>query len=506
MMWSTENKIIRSAIWKNNWSFFKKSMGHFSYTQLAYSIFNIFRYFIDIINVLDWEKNHKDGVSDEIIFKEIKERLLTDNIKRINDAIDIMKFEWNWERIENENDFHYTKRFVNSLWNTFLKALITKYIEYRKEDHKPIYEQIEKFMKSKLFKCFGILHNVAFIHFIPKDNRKKSIFRNKDLFVLTILNALLLATKNNIEFIKNNNLKNVNISLDYINKFININYPDKVTEYDNNNWENFLCDKLNALWPLLDLLLELIDLIKLKGKSDNDSILNKIFEEKDRIAFFVDGSFDGKSAGWGYAAYDYNNREICHASGSIPKNLIYLKNVAGELGAAVNAATRAYNMNLKKISICHDYIGIYSYFNNDWIPGDSFIKEYVLNMKKYAKSIDIKFVKVPSHTGILGNDMADYYAKLGAGIKQNNKENDIKYSAEQINLYKELYKFIFKYLTIAENIYLNANLNDLDLNYLLLNLNIKYFNLEEFANKQFRLSEIDSLLDPIDDNFFDLFE
>ena len=57
-------------------------------------------------------------------------------------------------------------------------------------------------MKSKLFKCFGILHNIAFLHFIPKDNRKKESFRNKDLFVLNIGKALRLALNKAIESIK----------------------------------------------------------------------------------------------------------------------------------------------------------------------------------------------------------------------------------------------------------------------------------------------------------------
>ena len=126
-------------------------------------------------------------------------------------------------------------------------------------------------------------------------------------------------------------------------------------------------------------------------------------------------------------------------------------------------------------------------------------------MKNFDKKIDMKFIKVPSHSGILGNEMADYYAKCGANIPSNNN-NKAKpiYSENQIELFKELYKFTFKYLTIVENIYLNANLNDLDLDYLILNLSIKYFNLEDFANKQYNISEMEGYLDPLEDNFFDI--
>ena len=507
LMWSTDNKVIKTAIWQNNWSFFKKSMGLFSYTQLAFCIFNIFRYFIDITDVLRWKESHADGIANEVILAEIKEKVKTNGIKRINDAIEIMELDWNWVPIVEESDFHYTKRFINTIWKAFLKALIKKYIDYKKENHETVYLQIQKFMESKLFKCFGILHNVAFIHFVPKDNRKKLTVRNKDLFVLTCLNALLIATNNIIDNIKKNNNNLKLITIDYINKFIKTNFPDGILESDNNLWEGFLKDGLKALWPLLDSLLELLTLIKYKGKVDNQKLLEEIYEEKDRVVIFVDGSFNGVSGGWGYVAYDTENKELFHAYGSIPDNLLYLRNVAGELGATMNALVRADNQDLKKITLCFDYTGIYNYYTGDWMATDSYIKDYVTNMRNFANKMDIRFVKVPSHTGILGNDMADYYAKCGAGLLNvENNDKDLKYTSEQISLFKDNYKFIFKYLTVVENIYLNANLNDLNLDYLLLNLNIKYFNLDEFTTKQFNIAQMEEFLDPIDDNFFDILD
>ena len=507
LMWSTDDIVIRTAIWRNNWAFFRKSMGQFSYTQLSFCIFNIFRYFIDIMDIIRWRDLHNNGTSDDTIFKLIKEKIITKDIKRVNEAIDIMKFEWDWTSTNNENEFHYAKRFINHLWNQFLKALIIKYNSYKREKNESAYLNIEKFMKSKLFKCFGILHNIAFVHFIPKDNRKKEICRNKDLFILTICKALLLAVSKAIDDVKKNKINNLkSFNINYINSFININFPNNIISSDTNTWESFLKDELKALWPLLDSLLELLDLYKLKGKVDEASLNESIFSDKDRIALFVDGSFSDNIGGWGYAVYDYNNKELFHSFGKIPENLTHLKNVAGELIATLNALITAEANDYKKVTICFDYTGIFNYYNGNWIPSDPFIKDYVLKMKNFEKKIDMKFIKVPSHTGILGNEMADYYAKCGANIPSTNNNYKTKplYSEKQIALFKELYKFIFKYLTIAENIYLNANLNDLDLDYLILNLTIKYFNLEDFANKQYNISEMEGYLDPLEDNFFDI--
>ena len=113
-----------------------------------------------------------------------------------------MKFDWDWQAINDESEFHYTKRFIDYLWKYFKKAFIIKYMDYKKKRKEPVYLQIGKFLNSKLYNCFGILHNVVFNHFLPKDNRKKLTFRNKDLFILVTLNSLLLAINSKIRLFK----------------------------------------------------------------------------------------------------------------------------------------------------------------------------------------------------------------------------------------------------------------------------------------------------------------
>lgn len=506
LMWSCDDQVIRTAIWRNNWKFFKKSMGFFSYTQLAFCIFNIFRYFIDVTDVNNWKNLHENKTNDETIMVLIRAKLKTFGIIRVNDAIEIMELHWDWNKYKDLSDFKYAKKFINALWDSFLSSLVVKYFEYKKIKNEMVYPDTEKFLHSKLFKCFGILQNVVFLHFLPKDKRKKSTFRNKDLFIISALNALFTALDAKIKHIISLDLSSYSpLSLSFINFYFNLQYPDKIIEWDNDKWEAWLKQELKKLWVLIDLLLHLLQYIKLKGKSDKLIYENEIFADVNRIAIFVDGSYNGVNGGWGYVATNDRNEEIFHGYGEVKSEYLGLRNVAGELIATTNAIKRAINLGYSKISICYDYIGIYKYFSSEWMAKDKFIMDYVIMSKSLSTKIDIKFIKIPSHTGIFGNDRADFYAKKGAKMVPGDYVDQVKFSSTQIQCLKEAFKFTFKYLTIVETIYLNNNLNDLDLHYLFLNLSIKFYNLDEFANKQFNLANLEDNLDPIDGDFFDLF-
>lgn len=508
IMWSNTDLIMRTAIWRNNWSFFKKSMGQFSYTQLAYCTFNIFRYFIDITDVIKYREDHSKGIPDETIFANIKTSIRTKDIARVNDAIDIMDFSWDWEKYSSKeiSDFSYTKKFINHIWTNFLRALVVKYYQYKKDKNEIAYAHIEKFMNSRLFKCFGILQNVVFLHFIPKDNRKKSIFRYKDIFVVSAISALRLNMRNSFKIILNNPDKYVTPNMLSISKFHTFVFPDDIIKWPLDKWEDWLKQRLAELWPFIDFLMELIELKSSKGLVDDKELIDTIFADKNRLIVFVDGSFSGNSGGWGFCIYNNDNKELFRAFGQVPSNLLHLRNVAGELMATLNAVQECINRGYKAINLCYDFIGIYKYFSTDWAPNDNFTKNYILHLKDLSKKIDIHFYKVPSHSGIEGNDLADILAKKGAGLKVNAKDSgDLTHTQEQINCFKDLYKFGFKFLTIVETIYLNNNLNDLDYDYLWLNLSVKFYNLDSFSEKQYNMATLDEHLDPLEDNVFDIF-
>ena len=71
---------------------------------------------------------------------------------------------------------------------------------------------------------------------------------------------------------------------------------------------------------------------------------------------------------------------------------------------------------LKEITIHHDYTGISAWAKGEWKTK----QEGTINYKNYIESlkeqIEIKFIKVKSHSGDLYNDMADELAKKALDI------------------------------------------------------------------------------------------
>lgn len=503
LMWSCDSKILRTAIWRNDWCFFRKSMGFFSYTQLGFCTFNLFRYFLDVIDVIEWRNKAKNNVANSTIFAEIKEKLLTNSIQRVNDAINNMNFEWDWYKYDSYSDFKYTQLFADYLWKQFQEALVNNYFKLKKEKNEVPYEKTKKFLNSRLFKCFGILHNIVFIHYIPKDNRKKSTFRNKDLFLLASIKAIFKMVEVYFNSIKNNNP--VTFVFEDIIKVVDLNFPDDIIHWENDKWEAFLQKELRNLWPFIDLLLKIVKLKKEKGKINEQIFEKELFKNDGSATFFVDGSYNNKESGWGFVRMRNSKEEVYHEYGDVPAEYTYLRNVAGELIATKKVLEYALKENIKEIILGFDYIGIQKYACNEWVAKDKFILDYIKFFRQVQEKIKIKLVKVPSHTGLLGNELADKYAKMGADINVAEIKKKFVFSEDQINQFKDLYKFVFKYLTIVETVYLNSNLNDLTLEFLWLNLNVKYYLLSDFSEKQFNVAESEEFCDNCEDKFVDIY-
>jgi ribonuclease HI len=71
----------------------------------------------------------------------------------------------------------------------------------------------------------------------------------------------------------------------------------------------------------------------------------------------------------------------------------------------------ALKNKISDIEIIYDYIGIEKWIN-DWKTNEPISKFYKKEYEtKYKGKINIKFVKVKSHTGNKGNEIADQLAK-----------------------------------------------------------------------------------------------
>lgn len=125
---------------------------------------------------------------------------------------------------------------------------------------------------------------------------------------------------------------------------------------------------------------------------------------------YVDGSYKDGRYGWGFAVY--SGGELIHkdcGSGD-DKEAASIRNVAGELAAAMRATLWAHK-NKKKIIINYDYIGIEAWVINEWKCKNPMTIAYKEFMNKY-KSV-YKFRKVKAHSSDMGNDLADKLARQG---------------------------------------------------------------------------------------------
>lgn len=504
LMWSTSSKLIRQALWKNNWSFFRKTMHCYSYVQLIFSVFNLFRYCIDIIDINKWKNQIKKKEMNEKMLKEAIIDKLNTGIEQIDTVLE--KIDVSCKDISMAKDeFKNAKIFLDKLWDKFKNAAIDAYLERKKAEKIEVYENIGKFCKSKLFKSFSILQLVAFLHF----NKNNSKNRIKDTFIIYTLLALYRAINNTISKVIYDNKDTDDtddFNVEYIMKQIWIEYNDEqINSWTMEKWNNWRDIKSKELWFLIDKIISIISDSKLKGWSDVKELEDDL--SKKEYVGYVDGAFNEKKKKVGYGWVLFHNNIKCESQAGelVTEEEKKLRNVAGELYATIELVDKAIEINAKEITIVFDYFGIVKYFNGEWRPkNNEYIKKYIVRMRQFSQIIKINFVKVSSHTGVTGNDEADRLSKIGAGMDGRDRVNKPKLIQAKVDFLKEKFKIIYKFLTIIEMIYLNSNLNNMSMNLLIMNAQVKYINLAQFLDKNYQLFDIENNLDPIDDKIYDV--
>lgn len=140
---------------------------------------------------------------------------------------------------------------------------------------------------------------------------------------------------------------------------------------------------------------------------------------------FVDGSYNAKTKKYGYGAVvvlndvkDEDDVAFCkylNGSGN-RKDMLSMRNVAGEILGCQVAVTTAIGQGVKDITIIYDYYGIEKWATGEWKANKKSTKEYRKFIKKSKESININFIKVKGHTGVQGNELADKLAKTAVGL------------------------------------------------------------------------------------------
>lgn len=162
--------------------------------------------------------------------------------------------------------------------------------------------------------------------------------------------------------------------------------------------------------------------------SDKGNISNSISEDYTNMAeAYVDGSYSDKYKMYSYGVVILHNNKVIEFSGKDnDADSISMRNVAGELLGSIESIKWALENKIRKISIYYDYEGIEKWALGLWKTNKKGTKAYKEFIDNVSKNIEIEFVKVKAHTGVLYNEEADRLAKAELNYIPNNKITEDK--------------------------------------------------------------------------------
>ena len=161
----------------------------------------------------------------------------------------------------------------------------------------------------------------------------------------------------------------------------------------------------------------------------NLMVENRIAELKeDEVIAFVDGSYDAteeKSAFGAIMISHGKNKDILYKAftKNLGEDFIAQRNVAAELEGVKEAINWSIIYNKKKLIVFYDYEGIEKWATGEWKAKKEIPKKYVSFIQEKKHIIDIEFIKVLAHSGIVLNEEVDSVAKnalLAKGYKTYN--------------------------------------------------------------------------------------
>lgn len=156
-----------------------------------------------------------------------------------------------------------------------------------------------------------------------------------------------------------------------------------------------------------------------------DALQEALFQKYPAEAIaFVDGSYQKESGTYGYGVVFFLRKELTAQKGRIEEKgsgteeaYRKMRNVSGEILGACRAVEIALQYGLHSLCIFHDYQGISSWATGEWKCNKEKTKAYRKFMQDAEKKIKLEFVKVPAHSGIYFNELADRLAKEAVGIQ-----------------------------------------------------------------------------------------
>jgi len=133
---------------------------------------------------------------------------------------------------------------------------------------------------------------------------------------------------------------------------------------------------------------------------------------------YVDGSYDdSKKAYSAGVVIWYHSKKFTFSEKGEEKDLLDMRNVAGEIKGAIIAMKYAIQNKVKILYLYYDYEGIEKWCTGTWQAKKTGTKEYKAFYDSLSPNLEVKFIKVAAHTGVEYNEEADWLAKQALQIK-----------------------------------------------------------------------------------------
>ncbi|MEO3347420.1 MULTISPECIES: ribonuclease H family protein [Romboutsia] len=144
----------------------------------------------------------------------------------------------------------------------------------------------------------------------------------------------------------------------------------------------------------------------------------KIQEGKELVKAYVDGSYEHSIREYGSGVVIIKNEEVIktYSKKGNDKDLVGMRNVAGEIEAAKIAMNYCIDNNINNLILYFDYEGIEKWCLGLWKTNKEGTTKYKKFYDNIKDKLNVEFVKVKAHSGNKYNDEADKLAKKAIGI------------------------------------------------------------------------------------------